>query len=170
MLPDPRGTGAGAIMLISSCGLRFAGSVCVNADTAESSTVGTEKSVASWVVAREMRCGSGRWGDGARLICSISRSKMADEEECTEVGDDGIDDGREPGRRPGTGIIDNGCGDPRLVGVSVAFGAFVDGDGVSRLIDGFELTCRISRGVGESVAEDMVKTVQIFLVYVERRR
>lgn len=66
---------------------------------AESRTDGTDWSRCSVVLARGMRCGLDETGGEGGAIGSMSRSKMAEDEECTEVGEDGIDPGeREPRR------------------------------------------------------------------------
>lgn len=73
----------------------------VRTTTAESRTEGTECSICSVIRPRGMRWGSvGVERDAqAGAMGSMSRSKMAEEEEWTEVGEEGIEEGeREPRR------------------------------------------------------------------------
>lgn len=65
----------------------------VRASMAESRTDGTDCSRASLLCPRAVRCGSG-WADGGETETgSMSRSKMAEVPEWTEVGEDGMDAG-----------------------------------------------------------------------------
>jgi hypothetical protein len=64
-----------------------------------SRTEGTEFSSCSVPFERGIRCGLWVIGGDGEMIGSISRSNMADDDECTEVGDDGMKlGGREPNR------------------------------------------------------------------------
>ena len=83
-----------------------------------SSTLGTLSSVD--VFALGMRWGFCCWACGGDPIVSMSRSKMADDDECTDVGDDGIDLGEmDPCR---TGEVDKWLGDRCIFaeGMSIA--------------------------------------------------
>lgn len=78
---------------------------------------------------------------------SMSRSKMADEEECTDVGDEGIEDAREPvirefaeGRvESGWGVVER-FGTPGVRWVVVRPGVVAAG-GEESVIAGLETMC-----------------------------
>jgi len=84
-------------------------------DAADERTEGTEDSVGSCAEPREVRWGSDSLGNPDLVgviglsekpeIDSISRSKIAEDDECMEVGEEGMEEGRErlPGRTRGRG-------------------------------------------------------------------
>lgn len=121
--------GWGAITAISpssGLGLEEAADVVVafepeRASMAASRTEGTDCSRASLLCPRAVRCGSGWVEGGETEIGSMSRSKMAEVPEWTEVGEDGMEAGERVMRReflfgdPREGEREAACWEEELV-------------------------------------------------------
>lgn len=93
-----RVSGAAGEMTATCSASGSVGCIVARTSAALSRTEGTDCSSCSEAFARAMKWGLVTWvaecGEvGAVLSGSISRSKMADDDECIDVGDEGISEG-----------------------------------------------------------------------------